>query len=108
MARAHHEPPLPPADGGTLHAAGPGAGRVGAPGPAVAIVAWVSRQGAVVIQATRDCTVKMVQKATDIAVQVGSRIDTDSASSYRALKGYAHAFVAGVSQVLITYESTRS
>jgi hypothetical protein len=48
----------------------------------------------------------MVQKATDIAVQVGSRIDTDSASSYRALKGYAHAFVAGVSQVLITYEIT--
>ena len=59
--------------------------------------------GAVVIQATRDGTVKMGQKATAIAVHVGSRIDTDSASSYRALKGDAHACVAGVAQVWITY-----
>ena len=58
-----------------------------------AMIAWVSRQGAVVIQATRDCTVKTVQKAADIAVQVGSRISTDSASSYRAVKGYGHEFV---------------
>jgi transposase len=58
-----------------------------------AIIAWVSRQGAVVIQATRDCTVKTVQKAADIAVQAGSRLYTDSASSYRALKGYRHEFV---------------
>ena len=58
-----------------------------------AIIAWVSRQGAVVIQATRDFTVKTVQKAADLAVHAGSRLYTDSASSYRALKGYAHDFV---------------
>jgi transposase-like protein len=34
-----------------------------------------------------------VQKAADIAVQAGSRLYTDSASSYRALKGYVHAYV---------------
>jgi transposase len=58
-----------------------------------AIIAWVSRQGAVVIQTTRDFTVKTVQKAAALAVQAGSRLYTDSASSYRALKGYLHAFV---------------
>jgi transposase len=58
-----------------------------------AIIAWVSRQGAVVIQATRDFTVKTVQKAADLAVHAGSRLYTDSASSYRALKGYVPAFV---------------
>jgi hypothetical protein len=57
------------------------------------IIAWVSRQGAVVIQATRDFTVQTVQKAADLAVQVGSRLFTDLASSYRALKGYVHEFV---------------
>ena len=49
--------------------------------------------GGVVIQATKDFTVKTVQKAADIAVQAGSRLYTDSASSYRALKGYVHEFV---------------
>src|SRR5262245_26314361 len=58
-----------------------------------AIIAWVSRQGAVVIQATKDFTVKTVQKAADLAVQAGSRLYTDSASSYRAVKGYMHEFV---------------
>jgi ISXO2-like transposase domain len=58
-----------------------------------AIIAWVSRQGAVGIQATQDCTVKPVQKAADIAVQVGCRLYTDSASSYRAWTGYEHAYV---------------
>jgi hypothetical protein len=58
-----------------------------------AIIAWVSRQGAVVIQATRDFTVKTVQKAADLAVQASSRLYTDSASSYRALTGYVHEFV---------------
>src|SRR5215468_11746447 len=58
-----------------------------------AIIAWVSRQGAVVIQATKDFTVKTVQKAAEIAVQAGSRLYTDSASSYRALKGYLHDYV---------------
>lgn len=58
-----------------------------------AIIAWISRQGAVVIHATRDFTVKTVQKAADLAVHAGSRLYTDSASSYRALKGYAHDFV---------------
>jgi transposase len=58
-----------------------------------AMIAWVSRQGAVVIQATCDFTVKTVQKAANIAVQAGSRLYTDSASSYRALEGYVHAYV---------------
>src|SRR4030095_4368694 len=63
-----------------------------------AIIAWVSRQGAVVIQATRDFTVKTVQKAADLAVHAGSRLYTDSASSYRAgclfslLKPYLRVF----------------
>jgi hypothetical protein len=58
-----------------------------------AIIAWLSRQGAVVMQATRDCTVKTVQKAAAMAVRAGSRLYTDSASSYRAVKGYVHAYV---------------
>jgi hypothetical protein len=58
-----------------------------------AIIAWVTRQGAVVIQATRDCTVQMVQKAANLAVHAGSRLSTDSASSYQALRGYVHEFV---------------
>jgi transposase len=58
-----------------------------------AIIAWVSRQGPVVIQATRDFTVKTVQKAAEITVRAGSRLYTDSASSYRAVKGYVHEFV---------------
>src|SRR5262245_23108836 len=58
-----------------------------------AMIAWVSRQGTVIIQATRDFTVKMGQKAANIAVQAGSRLYTDSASSDRALKGYVHAYV---------------
>ena len=43
-----------------------------------AIIAWVSRQGAVVIQATRDFTVQTVQKAADRAVQAGSRLYSSS------------------------------
>src|SRR5262245_33539591 len=58
-----------------------------------AIIASVSRQGPVVVQAIRDFTVTTVQKAADWAVQTGSRLYTDSASSYRALKGYVHEFV---------------
>jgi transposase-like protein len=58
-----------------------------------AMIAWVSRQGAVVVQAVRDFTVSTVQKAADLAVQKGSRLYTDSASSYQALKGYLHAYV---------------
>jgi hypothetical protein len=53
-----------------------------------AIVAWVSRQGPVVVQAVKDITVATVQKAAGLAVQAGSRLYTDSASSYRALQGY--------------------
>jgi ISXO2 transposase-like protein len=52
-----------------------------------AIIAWVSRQGAVIIHATRDFTVQTVQKAANVAVYAGSRLYTDSASSYQALKG---------------------
>jgi transposase-like protein len=58
-----------------------------------AIIAWVSRQGGAVVQATRDFTVKTVQKAADMAVQAGSRLYTDSANSYRALTGYVHDYV---------------
>ena len=36
---------------------------------------------------------KTVQKAADLAVQTGSRLYTDSASSSRALKGYVHDYV---------------
>jgi hypothetical protein len=56
-------------------------------------MAWVSRPGAVVIQATKDGTVQTVQQAADLAVQAGSHLSTDAASSYRAVKGYVHAFV---------------
>ena len=55
-----------------------------------AIIAWISRQGGIVLHATRDFTIKTVQKAADVAVKTGSRLYTDSASSYRALKGYVH------------------
>jgi transposase-like protein len=58
-----------------------------------AIIAWVRRQGAVVLQATKDFTVQTVQKAAEIAVRTGSRLYTDSASSYRAMTGYVHEFV---------------
>ena len=34
-----------------------------------------------------------MQKAADLAIQAGSRLYTDSASSYRALKGYVHEYV---------------
>ena len=46
-----------------------------------------------IIHATKDFTVQTVQKAADLAVQAGSRLSTDSASSSRAVKGYRHAFV---------------
>jgi transposase-like protein len=58
-----------------------------------AMIAWVSRQGAVVMQAPRDVTVKTGQKAADRAVRAGRRLYTDSASSYRAGKGEVHEFV---------------
>ena len=52
-----------------------------------AMIAWVSRQGGVVIHATRDFTVKTVQKAADLAMQAGSMLSTDSASSDRLITG---------------------
>jgi transposase len=58
-----------------------------------AIMAWVSRQGSVVIQATKNVTVKTVQQAADLAVQTGSQLYTDSASSDRTVQGYVHEFV---------------
>src|SRR5499426_316819 len=58
-----------------------------------AIIAWVSRQGAVVLHATKDFTVQTVQKAAEIAVRTGSRLYTDSASSSRLITGYMHDFV---------------
>src|SRR5712691_4272351 len=58
-----------------------------------AIIAWVSRQGAVVIQAPRDFTVQTVQQAANLAVHAGSRLSTDSASRYRAVQGDVHECV---------------
>jgi transposase len=55
-----------------------------------AIIAWISRQGGVVIHATRDFTVKTVQKAADLAMRAGSTLYTDSASSYALITGYEH------------------
>src|SRR5215471_10161936 len=46
-----------------------------------ALIAWISRQGAVVIHVTKDFTMKTGQKAADLAVQAGSRLYTDSSSS---------------------------
>jgi len=57
------------------------------------MIAWVSRHGAVVVQAVKDCTVKTVQPMANLAVPAGSRLYTDSARSERALMGYVHAFV---------------
>ena len=45
------------------------------------------------IHAPRDFTGKTVQKAADLAVRAGSRLYTDSASSYRAVQGYVHECV---------------
>jgi hypothetical protein len=67
---------------------GPGRGHYDKDRPA--IIAWVSRWGGVVIQPTRDFTVKTVQKAADLAMQTGSRLYTDSASSYGLITGYQH------------------
>jgi transposase len=58
-----------------------------------AMSAWVSCQGPIVVHAVKDFTVNTVQQAADLAVQAGSRLYTDSASSYQGLKGYVHAFV---------------
>jgi transposase-like protein len=58
-----------------------------------AMIVWVSRQGPIVVHAVKDFTVKTVQQAADLAVQAGSRLYTDSASSYQALQGYVHEFV---------------
>jgi transposase-like protein len=45
------------------------------------------------LYAVKDFTVQTVQRAANIAVHAGSRLYTDSASSYRAVKGYVHEFV---------------
>jgi hypothetical protein len=58
-----------------------------------ALIAWGSRHGTVIVQGARDFTVQTGQKAADIAVTTGSRLSTDSSSSYRARKGYVHDFV---------------
>jgi hypothetical protein len=39
-----------------------------------AVIAWGKRPGAVVLHATRDCTVQTVQQAADLAVHAGSRL----------------------------------
>ena len=58
-----------------------------------AIIAWVSRTGQTVLSGVKDFTAVTVQKAANLAVKKGSHIYTDSARSYRALKGYVHEFV---------------
>ena len=45
------------------------------------------------VQVVKGFTVKTVRKAADLAVLTGSRLSSDSASRYRALKAYRHAFV---------------
>ncbi len=45
------------------------------------------------VHAVKNFTVTTVQQAAEMAVQAGSRLYTDSASSYRAVKGYMHEFV---------------
>ena len=74
--------------GGVARSVSPGGAHYDKDRPA--ILAWVSRQGGVVIHATRDFTVQTVQKAADLAMQAGSLLYTDSASSYRLITGYAH------------------
>jgi ISXO2-like transposase domain len=66
--------------------------RLGSPGDDLLTTRRSNNCGAqgVVIQATRDFTVKTVQKAAAIARQAGSRLYPDSASSDRLLTGYAH------------------
>ena len=54
---------------------------------------WPMREASALRKTRNQFTVKTVQKAADLAVQAGSRLYTDSASSYQALKGYRHAFV---------------
>jgi hypothetical protein len=46
-----------------------------------AMIAWVSRPGAVVRHATKDGTVQTVQQAAHVAGHAGRRLYTDSASS---------------------------
>ena len=58
-----------------------------------AMIVWVSRQGSVVVHAVRDFTISTVPTTADLAVHAGSRLYTDSASRYRALKGYVREFV---------------
>jgi hypothetical protein len=57
-----------------------------------AIIAWVRRQGAGVLQATRAFTGQTGQKAAALAVHTGRRLYTDSASSDRALKSSGHDY----------------
>jgi hypothetical protein len=56
-------------------------------------MAWVNRQGSVVLQAVRDVTDSTGQQAADLAVQAGSRLYTASASRSRALTGSVHECV---------------
>jgi transposase-like protein len=58
-----------------------------------AMIVWVSRQGFAVVHAVRDFTISTVHTAANLAVHAGSQLYTDSARSYRALKGYVHEFV---------------
>src|SRR5262249_21223560 len=69
----------------------PGRGHESRDGPAM--TAWVRGQGACSSGVTGDFTVQTVQKAAALAMQASRRLYTDSASRYRALKGYVHDYV---------------
>src|SRR6266851_1374644 len=51
---------------------------------------WAASHGVAARNASPDFTVKTVQKAADLAMQAGSKLYTDSASSYRLITGYEH------------------
>ena len=69
----------------------PGRGPAAQDRPAVS--AWVRRQGAVVVQAGRDCTGTTGQNAAALTVAAGRRLETDAARRSRALQGAGPASV---------------
>jgi transposase-like protein len=72
---------------------GPGRGHYDKDTPV--LIAWVSRAGKVVLQVLRDFTSDTVEDAAMRAVEPGSTIYSDSASSYKVLSeaGYKHDYV---------------
>jgi len=69
----------------------PGRGPAAQDRPAVS--PWGRRQGAVVVQAGRDCTGTTGQNAAALTVAAGRRLETDAARRSRALQGSGPASV---------------